>query len=71
MPAKRTRPKVLVADQRSRCFDDVRWTSRDGGVAFVQFHKDGSQYSYNMSRAEFKEWRDDESLGAFFNLFVR
>jgi hypothetical protein len=56
--------KVLVADQGSACFDDLRWK---GGTAFATFAKDGSQYTYDMSRGDFEEWMDSGSLGGWFN----
>jgi hypothetical protein len=60
-------PKVLVGGESS-CFDDVRWKD---GVASVTFAKDGAQYQYDMSRADFKEWADSGSLGDFFNAEIR
>ena len=65
---RRSRARTIVADQESMCFDDVRYR---GGTAFVTFHKDGSQYAYAMSRAEFREWMDADSLGGFFNDYIR
>lgn len=64
---KRSRAKTIVADTAvSKCFDDLRWK---GGVAYATF-TDGSQYSYPVSRSEFKDWMDD-SLGGYFNANVR
>jgi hypothetical protein len=66
---KRSRAKTIVADvSGSKCFDDVRWRS---GVAHVTFSKDGSQYEYDVSRADFKEWADSGSLGGWFNEELR
>jgi hypothetical protein len=41
------------------------------GFAFVTFARDGSQYSYPMSRQNFEEWRDSGSLGGWFNEEIR
>ena len=60
-------PKVLVGPESS-CFDDLRWS---GGTVFATFTKDGSQYTYDMSRAEAKEWFSDDSPGGYFNAEVR
>lgn len=65
---KKKPPKVLVADEASSCFSDVRWKA---GQAFVTFARDGSQYSYPMSRSDFEEWMDSGSLGKFFNEVIR
>jgi hypothetical protein len=32
---------------------------------------DGSFYTYDMSKDEFEDWRDDDSLGTYFNYNVR
>ncbi len=65
---KRSRAKPLVADvSDSACFDDLRWKA---GTAYATFAKDGSQYTYDMSSADFKEWMDNP-LGEFFNANVR
>lgn len=64
------KPKVLVADTSdSSCFDDLRYSPTDGGV-YATFSRDGSQYFYEMSRADAKEWFDDD-LGRYFNENVR
>ena len=67
-PKRRSRAKPLIADTSdSACFSDLRWK---GGVAYATFARDGSQYEYDMSRSEFKDWMDDD-LGAYFNENIR
>lgn len=71
-PTKRSHhlPKPLVADTGgSKCFDDLRYSPTDEGV-FATFARDGSQYFYEMSRADAKEWFKSD-LGHFFNEQVR
>jgi len=60
-------PKVLVGGDSS-CFDDLRWK---GGTAYATFAKDGEQYEYDMSRADFKDWIESGSLGGYFNANIR
>lgn len=60
--------RALIADTSgSVCFDDLRFK---GGVAYATFAKDGSQYQYPMSRADFQDWASDD-LGKYFNENVR
>jgi len=60
--------KPLIADTSdSACFDDLRYAN---GQVFATFSKDGSQYSYPMSRQDAKEWFDSD-LGRYFNENVR
>jgi hypothetical protein len=61
-------PQTLVADLPSKCFDDLRWKN---GTAYATFNKGGEQYLYPMTRTEFEDWADSESLGGFFNDEVR
>lgn len=63
-----SRARIIEADQPSACFVELYY---EGGIATATFAKDGTTYDYPMSRSEFREWADDESLGGFFNLFVR
>ncbi len=64
------KPKPLIADTSdSSCFDDLRYSASDGGV-YATFSRDGSQYFYEISRADAKEWFDDD-LGRYFNDNVR
>jgi hypothetical protein len=68
-PTKRqSRAKTLVAQQASSCFDSLSY--RDGTVTAV-FAKDGSEYEYDMSLADAREWFADASLGGFFNSEIR
>jgi hypothetical protein len=62
--------KVMEAEQDSTCFSDLRYSASAGGV-YATFAKDGSQYFYPLSRAEAREWFEDDSLGGFFNAEVR
>jgi hypothetical protein len=69
MAQRRSRAKTIVADVGdSECFTDLRFRN---GEAFATFARDGSSYSYEMSRADFREWMDADSLGKFFNSFIR
>ena len=62
------RSKPLVADtDGSTCFTDLRYS---GGFAYGTF-TDGTSYSWPCSASEFKEWRDDNSLGGYFNENIR
>ena len=70
-PKKRShhRQVVLVPDAGSACFSDLRYSSRDGGV-YATFARDGSQYFYPMSKADAKDWFQND-LGEYFNANVR
>jgi hypothetical protein len=69
-PAKRTsRAKPLIADVGgSTCFNSLVYAN---GEVIAQFAKDGSVYSYPMSRADAKDWFNDDSLGEYFNAEIR
>jgi hypothetical protein len=66
------RSKPLVWSGTSSCFSDLRWSSNsgNGGAVFATF-KDGSQYVYPMSRAEARDWFEDQSVGQTFNESIR
>ena len=68
--AKRaSRAKTLVADTSgSTCFDSLVY--RDGTVTAV-FLKDGSEYEYDVTLGEARDWFDDASLGGYFNDQIR
>jgi hypothetical protein len=66
--ATRSRAKPLIFSGDSECFIDLRFSR---GSVFATFAKDGSQYSYEMSRADAKEWFTSDSVGKFFNEEVR
>ncbi len=51
----------------SVCFESLVW--EDGEVTAV-FARNGAEYTYPMSRAEAKEWFDDD-LGEYFNDEIR
>jgi hypothetical protein len=61
--------KPLVADtDGSTCFDDLRYSK---GVVYATF-TDGSQYTYDdLSRSEARDFFDADSLGGYFNAFIR
>jgi|SRR5579864_5385851 len=62
------RSKPLVADiADSTCFDDLRYS---GGTVYATF-TDGSQYTYDMDRSEARDFFDADSLGGYFNAFIR
>jgi hypothetical protein len=62
------RSKTIVADTSgSECFEDLRWKN---GTAYATFAKDGSQYTYDLTRDEFKQWASDD-LGRYFNAAIR
>lgn len=62
-----SRARIIEAQQPSACFVELTF---EDGLATATFAKGGT-YDYPMSRREFREWADDESLGRFFNAFVR
>jgi hypothetical protein len=62
---RRTKPLVWTGD--STCFDDLRYS---GGSVYATF-TDGTQYIYPSSKAEAREWFQDESVGKYFNAFIR
>jgi hypothetical protein len=70
-PVKRqSRAKSLEADTSgSTCFDSLTFKS---GVVTASFsNPTRGEWSYEMSRADAKEWFDDASLGGFFNDNIR
>ncbi|HWX26622.1 MAG TPA: hypothetical protein VNZ53_04180 [Steroidobacteraceae bacterium] len=67
--ASRSNNGPLEADcSGSKCFDELIY---EDGVVTAVFAKDGSEYPYEMTRQEAKEWFEDESLGGYFNDVVR
>jgi hypothetical protein len=66
--ARRTKPLIANVGE-SDCFSDLRYSKSAGGV-FATFAKDGSQYFYDMSRANAKDWFEND-LGEYFNAEVR
>jgi hypothetical protein len=67
--AKQANRGGLTAEQDSACFDELVFSQSAGGV-YATFAKDGSQYFYPMSRADAREWFDDD-LGRYFNAVIR
>lgn len=63
-----SRAKIIEPDLNSKCFSDLAYS---GGEVVATFARDGSTYTYPMSKREALEWFDDESAGQFFNAFVR
>jgi len=64
--------KRLYADVPSDCFDELSWSSKDGGTAHAEFAKrnpDGG-YDYDCDLDTFLAWCSD-SLGEFFNAEIR
>jgi hypothetical protein len=60
----RKRPRTLVIDTSgSEAFSDIRWRR---GEVFYTF-TNGYSYSDPMDRETFKDWRDADSLGAWWN----
>lgn len=63
-----SRSKTLVADTSdSTCFDDLRWK---GGTAYMTF-TDGYQDEMDMSKSDFRDWSDSDSLGQYWNFNLR
>jgi hypothetical protein len=67
--------------EHSTCFAALRWVPDEKrvpvdevddamGTVYATF-TDGTHYEYQMTRAEFEEWRDEKSLGGFFNEAIR
>lgn len=63
------RKPPLVWDGDSECFSDLRYSPSAGGV-YATFARDGSQYFYPMSRAEARDWFNDD-VGRVFNSEIR
>ncbi len=70
-PAKRaSRAKTLEADcSGSTCFDALSY--RDGTVTASFIGPAAGEWTYEMSRADAKEWFSADSLGEYFNSEVR
>jgi hypothetical protein len=70
-PAKRaSRAKTLEADcSGSTCFDSLSFKA--GTVRAVFANPTVGEWTYEMSRAEAREWFDDDSLGSYFNENIR
>ena len=70
-PAKRpTRAKEMKADTSgSSCFDSL--TFKNGVVTASFANPTVGEWTYEMSRADAREWFDSDSLGGFFNDNVR
>ena len=66
-PARRpSRAKELKADTSgSTCFDSL--TFKNGVVTASFANPTVGEWTYEMSRADAKEWFDDASLGGWFN----
>lgn len=72
-PKTRTvRGGYLQADtSMSTCFDDLVYSRKDGGV-YADFARPTiGTWFYPMSRADAQEWFESDSLGSFFNAFIR
>lgn len=66
---RKSRARPLIADvSGSKCFSDLRWSKNQ---VFATFARDGSSYSYPMSRKEAKAWFGAESLGQYFDENIR
>jgi hypothetical protein len=66
---RKSRAKGLIADvSASSCFNSLVYS---GGEVIAQFAKDGSVYSYPLSRADAEDWFNAGSLGSYFNAEIR
>lgn len=65
---KRQSKKTLVWSGDSDCFDDLRYSTKDGGV-YMTF-TDGSQYFEPMDKSDAREWFSDD-VGLWFNENIR
>ena len=63
-----SKAKTIVAQQDSTCFSDLRFKK---GVAYFTFARDGYTETATMSRQEFKEWVQSNSLGQWYNANLR
>lgn len=63
----------LEAEIDSTCFSDLFWDSVGGGDGIVTaiFARNGAVYQYELTREEFLEWIDSDSLGQYFNDEIR
>lgn len=65
-----SRSKPLIADvSGSTCFNSLVY--QDGVVTASFIGPSSGEWTYEMSRSEAKEWFSDNSLGSYFNAFVR
>lgn len=65
----RNRQSVIEADtDNSSCFDSLEW---EDGTATAEFINGGGVYDYDMTRAEFLDWIEDDSLGGYFNDMIK
>jgi hypothetical protein len=69
MKTKRpSRAKTIVADTSgSTCFSDLRFKN---GTAYGTFARDGYEETWDMTRAEFNEWKNSD-LGRWYNENLR
>ena len=59
----------IVANQDSTCFDNLEWND---GIATATFaNKTAGDWDYEMTREEFLEWAQSDSLGEYFNDEIR
>lgn len=66
---RRSRARPVAADTSdSTCFDQLVWFQ---GEAFFTFRRDDYQDSVPMSRAEFNQWKNSDSLGGTYNALYR
>jgi hypothetical protein len=64
-PKKPNAGATIVANQPSTCFDNLEWTD---GIATASFaNKTVGDWDYEMTREEFLEWAQSDSLGEYFN----
>lgn len=62
----------LVADTGdSECFDDLYYDKASGTVVASFIGPSSGVWEYPMSRADAKDWFGADSLGGYFNAFVR
>jgi len=62
------RPKVLAWSGTSDCFDDLRYSKKDGGV-YMTF-TDGYQDFEPMDKATARDWFSDD-VGRWYNTNIR
>jgi hypothetical protein len=60
---------TIIANKASTCFDNLEWND---GVATATFaNKTTGDWDYEMTREEFLEWAQSDSLGQYFNEVVK
>jgi hypothetical protein len=60
---------TIIANKASTCFDNLEWND---GVATATFtNKTAGDWDYEMTREEFLEWAQSDSLGEYFNENIR